>query len=89
MSQRFFNKSSRIKYVKPYITKRNLPENEIIEKKDMSIENEKLNALLDSLDAEVLPKKQVKIEKKDKGLIERAENTNIVLTEDNKRILND
>lgn len=34
-------------------------------------------------------KRKVKIEKKDKGLIERTEDSTIVLTEDNKRLLND
>lgn len=32
---------------------------------------------------------EVKIVKKDKGLIERAESSKIVLTEDNRQILND
>ena len=35
------------------------------------------------------PKRKVKIEKKDKGLIERTENSTILLTEDNKMVLND
>lgn len=35
------------------------------------------------------PKRKVKVEKKDKGLIERTENSTILLTEDNKMVLND
>ena len=35
------------------------------------------------------PKRKVKVEKKDKGLIERTENSTILLTEDNKMLLND
>ena len=35
------------------------------------------------------PKRRVKVEKKDKGLFERTENSTIVLTEDDKMMLND
>lgn len=35
------------------------------------------------------PKRVVKREKKDKGLIERTENSTILLTEDNKMVLTD
>lgn len=35
------------------------------------------------------PKRVIKREKKDKGLIERTENSAILLTEDNKMVLND
>ncbi len=35
------------------------------------------------------PKKVIKREKKDKGLIERTENSVVLLTEDNKMVLND
>ena len=41
------------------------------------------------LDVNQLPKKQVRVEKKDKGLYERAENSVTLITEDNKMILND
>lgn len=36
-----------------------------------------------------LPKQKVKVEKGDKGLYERTENSTILLTEDNKMVLND
>lgn len=51
--------------------------------------NEKINKINDVLDTEKLPKRKVKIEKKDKGLIERTENSTILITEDNKMLLND
>lgn len=35
------------------------------------------------------PKSKVKVEKADKGLYERTENSTILLTEDNKMLLND
>ena len=48
---------------------------------------EKINYILG--DKEDLPKKKVKVEKKDKGLFERTENSTILLTEDNKMLLTD
>ena len=36
-----------------------------------------------------VPKRRVKREKKDKGLIERTTGSEILLTEDNKMLLND
>lgn len=97
MAQRFFNQSSRIRYVKPYINKRKMPivvEDEIKEEKkeeeDMKlIEAEKLDNLLNDLDATLAPKKKAKIEKKDRGLIERTQDSKIILTEDNKMLLKD
>ena len=35
------------------------------------------------------PKRKVRVEKKDKGLLERADDSTILLTEDNKMLLND
>lgn len=35
------------------------------------------------------PKRKVKVEKKEKGLIERTENSTVLLTEDNKMMLTD
>ena len=37
----------------------------------------------------VIPEQKVKYEKKDKGLIERTENSTILITEENKMLLND
>ena len=36
-----------------------------------------------------VPKRKVKVEKKDKGLIERTDESTIILTEDNKMMLVD
>ena len=55
---------------------------------NMANENlEKVKALVGS-ETEV-PKRRVKKEKKEKGLIERTEGSEILLTEDNKMLLND
>lgn len=108
MVKRFINKSSRVKYVKPYVNKRpkqtavvskptTTPEvkeekndNKSLKKesKDM-IDKNKINQMLNDLGAEELPKRKAKIDKKDKGLIERADNTKIILTEDNRQLLSD
>ena len=48
---------------------------------------EKLKEILGD-DIEV-KKRDVKVEKKDKGLIERTSNSEILITEDNKILLND
>ena len=54
--------------------------------KDMADERlEKIEQIMGSK----APKRTVKREKKDKGLIERTENSTILLTEDNKMLLND
>ena len=50
--------------------------------------NEQLNKIETILGNEI-PKKKVKVIKKDKGLIEREEKATILITEDNKMILND
>lgn len=53
---------------------------------DMTLEGiEKAQALAQNLEAP----KDVKIVKKDRGLIERTESSKIVLTEDNRQVLND
>lgn len=41
------------------------------------------------LDGQQLPERPVKVEKKDKGLFERTQNSTILLTEDNKVMLTD
>lgn len=55
--------------------------------KDMVSEN-KLSQM-EAIVGESLPKKNVKIEKADKGLYERTEECTVLLTEDNKMLLND
>lgn len=60
--------------------------NEIKEiNKDMDERLEKVEALVNAK----APKRKVKVEKKDKGIIERTENSTILLTEDNKMMLTD
>ena len=51
--------------------------------------NDKIEQVKTALDIEKAPKRKVKVEKKDKGLYERAENSVTLITEDNKMILND
>lgn len=57
------------------------------ENTDMNNE-ERLEKIEQVLNAKA-PKRKVKVEKKDKGLIERADNATVLLTEDNKMILTD
>ena len=54
--------------------------------KDMITENQIANA---EEQAENLISSSVKVVKKDRGLIERAESSKIILTEDNRQVLND
>ena len=51
--------------------------------------NDKIEQVKAALDIEKAPKRKVKVEKKDKGLYERTEESTILLTEDNKMLLND
>lgn len=54
-------------------------------KKDM---NEKVNKAEEIMN-DMLAANNVKVLKKDRGLIERTESSKIVLTEDNRQVLND
>lgn len=63
---------------------------EEIKKEDMNtIDVNQVNAILQAEEEIKLPKRKVKVEKKDKGLFERTENSRVILTEDNKMLLND
>lgn len=53
------------------------------------MEKDVLNNVNNILDGAELPKRKVKVEKKDKGLYERTSNSTILLTEDNKLMLTD
>lgn len=53
------------------------------------MENDVLNNVNNILDGVELPKRKVKVEKKDKGIYERTSNSTILLTEDNKLMLTD
>lgn len=62
--------------------------NNVENQNDMSEKNlEKVIALVGEETS--VPKRRVKREKKDKGLIERTTGSEILLTEDNKMLLND
>lgn len=96
MAQRFFNKTTRVKYVKPYsnnaILKKESEELAKQTQEEIMIDNSKIEQveeLLNSMEGKNMPKQKIKIDKKDKGIIERTENSKIVLTEDNKMVLND
>ena len=59
------------------------------EKEEADMDNiEKIKKLVGDNEAEI-PARKVRVEKKDKGLFERTENSTILLTEDNKMVLND
>lgn len=55
-------------------------------KKDNAMTDEQLRKAMEMAD-ELNP--QVKVLKKDRGLIERTESSKIILTEDNRQVLND
>ena len=83
----FFTKNAKNKYV------RQIPNNSgihIIEKQENNKnikKEEKMDERLSKIESVIddkTSKKNVKIEKKEKGLIERTENSTIVLNEDNK-----
>lgn len=59
------------------------------QKKNKEMVTENKLAQLEAIANNELPKKKVKIEKSEKGLYERTENSTILLTEDNKMVLND
>ena len=63
-------------------------ENNINENKSVMTTEEKI-ALAQAALAEKKPVMDVKRVKRDKGLIERAESSKTILTEDNKELLND
>lgn len=104
MVQRFFGKKPSKKYVRPLRNstvphKVNVEPLKTDENKVNEVENNEINntddmnderlAKVEALVGVKAPKRKVKIEKKDKGLIERTENSTIVLTEENKMMLND
>lgn len=57
-------------------------------KKDNDMADERLEKIEAIMDTKA-PKRKIKVEKKDKGLLERTDNSTILLTEDNKMLLND
>ena len=59
------------------------------QKKNKDMINENKLSQMEAIIATELPKANVKVEKGDKGLYERTENSTILLTEDNKMLLTD
>ena len=59
------------------------------QKKNKDMVNENKLSQMEAIFATELPKANVKVEKGDKGLYERTENSTILLTEDNKMLLTD
>lgn len=51
--------------------------------------NAKLNKVQDILGVSDIPENRVKVEKKERGLYEKTTESTILLTEDNKMMLND
>jgi hypothetical protein len=95
MPQRFILKNKLRKVVRPasrYLSANNTVVSNNSENKEVN-EEVKMNNVeqLKSIigDDAKLPKRKVKFEKKDKGLIERTEDSTILITEDNKMMLND
>lgn len=96
---RFIGKRPYKKYVRPINNRalkhkvkqeeQQVKENNNVEKEEKEVMNSKIEQIENILSDEKLPKRKVKVEKKDKGLLERTENSVVVLTEDNKRLLND
>lgn len=92
--RRFIGKKITKKYVRPNsnrgIPHKVAPKEEIIEKKTKETDmNDKIEQVKTALDIKKAPKRKIKVEKKDKGLYERTEESTILLTEDNKMLLND
>ena len=97
---KFFGKNPHKKYVRQFSNsivkhiiqpkvdkKETIEENKEI-KKDKEMADERLEKIENIIGSKA-PKRKVNVEKKDKGLIERTENSTILLTEDNKMVLND
>ena len=103
MIHRFIRKPQRIKYVKcrKYVEQRCKiqvaeeikPYTEEVVEETVNEENKEnlaqVEELLNDIKTNKVPKRKPKVIKKNEGLIERTENDRIILTEDNKMLLND
>jgi hypothetical protein len=98
MAVKFMGKNPHKKYVRPIpngrlrkaepvmeqpVVKENKSKNE-----DEKMADERLEKIEKIMNTKA-PKRKVKVEKKEKGLIERTESSTILITEDNKMMLND
>lgn len=92
MPQLFLNRKSNKRYIRPI--RRNAVSHKVVEtvdnnkSKEAEMENLAKIKQIVGKDTKV-PKRKVKVEKKDKGLIERTDESTIILTEDNKMMLID
>lgn len=92
MPQLFLNRKSNKRYIRPI--RRNAVPHKISEaeenNKSNETEMENLAKIKQIVGKETkVPRRKVKVEKKDKGLIERTDESTIILTEDNKMMLTD
>lgn len=97
---KFLGKNPHKKYVRQFpssvvkhiIHKKSDEADTVTENKGLKTEKEMADERIEKIESIMgtkAPKRKVKVEKKDKGLIERTENSTILLTEDNKMVLND
>lgn len=93
--RKYFKRNNRVSHIiespKPVVVEQTKEKgekkNNKQKKEDMTLEQiEQVEALAQNLND--VPQK-VKVVKKDRGLIERTESSKIVLTEDNRQVLND
>ncbi len=99
MALRFLGKNPNRKYVKQapksHVTHTiKLVEDNVAVKENKTKTKEDIMAderltKIENLMGTKAPKRKVRVEKKEKGLIERTSNSDILLTEDNKMVLND
>ena len=75
--------------IKETVTKETPKKENKKQKKNKDMVNENKLSQMEAIIATELPKANVKVEKGDKGLYERTENSTILLTEDNKMLLTD
>lgn len=99
---KFFGKSQRAKIVRPVPNARKMHvvneekkvEEPVVEKKENKRKKskpameERLEKIEEIMGAKA-PKRKVRVEKKNTGLIERTEESTVLLTEDNKMVLMD
>lgn len=97
MPKRFIKKNVKRVYARPYIKKKEEPVKPVEKAKatpkkiqeENNMNTEALNQAEDILNKLDSQKPKVKVVKKEKGLIEKTETENIIITEDNRRVLTD
>jgi hypothetical protein len=86
--KRFIIKKNLSKKPLPMMVKYEKKENNVEKKIEDMDTQEKIKVAMEILDQPEVASKVKKV-RKDKGLIERTESSKIILTEDNKELLND